>query len=330
MDSATHLAMGIAIGGLATVDPAFQSPDISMLGLMGAMVVAQQAPDIDTILKLKGNGIYIRNHRGLTHSLPFLLIWPALITLVFGYTFQFNWLHLFLWSCFAVCLHVFVDIFNSYGTQALRPFSKQWIGLGFINTFDWYIFGSHVLAVLIWIVYRQPLIIFGTMYLSLIAYYVLRYFIQRSVRRSTIRLIDDEVEEMMISSTSHFFQWRIAVITKDTYYVARAYRTQVTMLEKFKRLPLPMEDPIILKALEDENIRSFLSFSKVYRWQLERLSDNGYLVVFTDLRYRSNGHYPFVAVVKLDQHLHIHSSYTGWIFKQGKLQKKLYLDEHYL
>ncbi|EUJ36261.1 membrane-bound metal-dependent hydrolase [Brochothrix campestris FSL F6-1037] len=205
MDSATHLAMGIAIGGLATVDPAFQTPDISMLGLMGAMVVAQQAPDIDTILKLKGNGIYIRNHRGLTHSLPFLLIWPALITLVFGYAFQFNWLHLFLWSCFAVCLHVFVDIFNAYGTQALRPFSRQWIGLGFINTFDWYIFGSHVLAVLLWMLYRQPLIIFGTMYLSLIAYYVLRYSIQRSVRRSTIRLIDDEVEEIMISSTSHFF-----------------------------------------------------------------------------------------------------------------------------
>ena len=33
-------------------------------------------------------------------------------------------------------LHVFVDIFNSYGTQALRPISNKWIQLGVINTFD--------------------------------------------------------------------------------------------------------------------------------------------------------------------------------------------------
>lgn len=37
-------------------------------------------------------------------------------------------------------LHVFVDIFNSYGTQALRPISNKWIQLGVINTFDPIIF----------------------------------------------------------------------------------------------------------------------------------------------------------------------------------------------
>ncbi|EIM0363802.1 metal-dependent hydrolase, partial [Listeria monocytogenes] len=46
-------------------------------------------------------------------------------------------------------------------------------------------------------------------------------------------------------------------------------------------------------------------------------------VTFTDLRYRSNGHYPFVAVVKLDDDLKIVSSYTGWIFSTEKLYKKL-------
>ncbi|WP_413486579.1 metal-dependent hydrolase [Brochothrix thermosphacta] len=330
MDSATHLAMGVAIGGLATVDPTFQSADVSMIGLMGAMIISQQAPDIDTVLKLKGNGIYIRNHRGITHSLPFLFIWPALITIVFGYLFNLNMTHLFLWSFFAVFLHVFVDIFNSYGTQALRPITKTWIGLGFINTFDWFIFGTHVIAIALWLIYKQPLLIFGTLYLILAVYYIIRYLIQRSVKRSVTRLLDDEVEQIIIASTSRFFQWRVAVTTKNKYYVARAYRTQVMFLESFDRISLPKEDPIILNALKDENVKSFLSFSKVYRWHLERLPDNGFLVVFTDLRYRSNGHYPFVAVVKLDSTLKIHSSYTGWIFTEGKLQKKLFLDEQYL
>ena len=45
-----------------------------------------------------------------------------------------------MWAQLAVFLHVFVDIFNSYGTQALRPISNKWIQLGVINTFDPIIF----------------------------------------------------------------------------------------------------------------------------------------------------------------------------------------------
>lgn len=40
----------------------------------------------------------------------------------------------------AVALHVFVDIFNAYGTQAIRPFSRKWVALGVIDTFDPIIF----------------------------------------------------------------------------------------------------------------------------------------------------------------------------------------------
>ena len=50
----------------------------------------------------------------------------------------------------AVFLHVFVDIFNSYGTQALRPFSNKWVAIGVINTFDPIIFILHAIAIIIW------------------------------------------------------------------------------------------------------------------------------------------------------------------------------------
>ena len=48
--------------------------------------------------------------------------------------------HIWLWAQLAVFLHVFVDIFNSYGTQALRPLTNKWIQLSVINTFDPIIF----------------------------------------------------------------------------------------------------------------------------------------------------------------------------------------------
>ena len=48
-------------------------------------------------------------------------------------------------------LHVFVDIFNSYGTQALRPITNKWIQLSVINTFDPIIFIILSTGVLLWI-----------------------------------------------------------------------------------------------------------------------------------------------------------------------------------
>ena len=48
-------------------------------------------------------------------------------------------------------LHVFVDIFNSYGTQALRPITNKWIQLSVISTFDPIIFTLLCIGVLLWV-----------------------------------------------------------------------------------------------------------------------------------------------------------------------------------
>lgn len=94
--------------------------------VMIAALAGSQAPDIDTILKLKNNAVYIRNHRGFTHSIPAVLFWSVLIPgILFMFYPEANLLHLWLWTLLAVVLHVFVDIFNAYGTQAIRPFSRN-------------------------------------------------------------------------------------------------------------------------------------------------------------------------------------------------------------
>lgn len=53
-------------------------------------------------------------------------------------------------------LHVSVDIFNSYGTQALRPITNKWIQLGVINTFDPIIFIILVIGIILWIIGIHP------------------------------------------------------------------------------------------------------------------------------------------------------------------------------
>ena len=130
MDSGTHFVMGIALGGLALADPVVANHSMTFTAVIAGTILGSQAPDVDTVLKLRNNAVYIRHHRGITHSLPAVALWPILITAVLSYIIpDSNMLHVWLWTFLAVALHVFVDIFNAYGTQALRPFSKNGLHL---------------------------------------------------------------------------------------------------------------------------------------------------------------------------------------------------------
>lgn len=321
LDTGTHVVMGLALGGLATMDPVVAGSAATTTSVLIATLIGSQAPDIDTVLKLKNNAVYIRNHRGITHSIPAVLLWPIAISFViYLFSPETNLLHLWLWTFLAVFLHVFVDIFNAYGTQALRPFSSKWLALGIINTFDPFIFGIHVVGLLFWAFGTNPGYTFLTIYGILIVYYIIRFIAQRRVYKEVIRLIPDATE-IIIAPTMRFSQWRLAIMNKHQFFVGRAHDNEVNILDQFNRVPVP-DSPILEAAKKDKNLSAFLSFSPVYRWELDEYDDH-YEVRFIDLRYRSNDHYPFVAVVQLDPQLEIIKSYTGWIFSEEKLRRKL-------
>lgn len=322
MDSGTHLVMGIALGGLALVDPVVAQNSPTTTAVITGMIIGSQAPDVDTILKLRSNAIYIRHHRGITHSIPAVILWPILITGFLSLIFpSANLLHLWLWTFFAVFLHVFVDIFNAYGTQALRPFSNQWVALGWINTFDPIIFALHVIALMIWAFGANPVPTMFTLYSVIFIYYIIRYFLQKSVKNAVRNTIPD-AERIILSPTSHFFQYRVAANSATHHYVGRAYGRSITIYDKFLIEPLP-DTPEIKAVMKDPNFISFVSFSPLYRWEVSDIEDDLIEVRLIDLRYRSNNRYPFVAIAHLTQDYEIVNSFTGWIFSEDKLQKKL-------
>jgi inner membrane protein len=321
LDTGTHVVMGIALGGLATLDPVVASNSATATSVLIATIAGSQIPDIDTVLKLRNNAIYIRNHRGVTHSIPAVLLWPLiLLAVIFPFFPGANLLHLWGWTFAAVFIHVFVDIFNAYGTQALRPFTSKWVALGVINTFDPIIFGIHVAAIVIWVIGADPGYTFLWMFVILIGYYLLRFYAQAKVR-SAVRKIIPDATDIITSPTMKFNFWRIAAMNEKEFFVGRAMGTNIVIYDRFKRVPVP-KTPVLEAAKKDSNLAAFLSFSPVYRWELDEFDDH-YEVRFIDLRYRSNGHYPFVAVVQLDLELNPISSYTGWVFSEKKLRKKL-------
>lgn len=321
MDTATHIAMGVAIGGLATLDPAVQQDPVLFQAVLAGTIAGSHAPDFDTVLKLKNNATYIRNHRGITHSLPAILMWGTVISaFIFAFVPDFNYVHLFLWTLLSVAVHVFVDVFNAYGTQAARPLTKKWIALGFINTFDPYIFSLHLAGIVAWLLGANPGETFLILYFVIALYYVKRYLDKREM----VQIIHEHfenVEQVVTSPTIRQNIWRIAISTKDKYYVARAEDGHIQVLDQFERKPLP-KHPAVEEALKDHNIRAFISFSPIYRWEISEF-DGHIEVRFIDLRYRAREHYPFVAIVHLDKHLNKINSFTGWIYSKQKMKKKL-------
>ncbi|MBR3120247.1 metal-dependent hydrolase [Oceanobacillus profundus] len=325
MDTGTHIVMGIALGGLATLDPVVQSDPTLFHAVLVGTVVGSHAPDFDTVFKLKNNATYIRHHRGASHSLPAIILWGLLVSsVIYMFVPQVSYLHLWLWTFLAVIIHVFVDLFNAYGTQAFRPFSSKWIAKGFINTFDPYIFFLNVAGICAWALGANPGYTWITIYTVIVLYYIKRYMDKREIVKKIHEYYPDTVE-VATSPTMKQNYWRVAITTKDKFYVGTVENRHIEIVDEFWKVPLP-ETPIIEVAKTDKNIEAFLNFSPVYRWEINYF-DSFTEVRFIDLRYRSKTYYPFVAVVKIDENMEIISSYTGWIFSEHKLQSKLYVGD---
>jgi len=83
MDTSTHITMGFGLAGLAYLDPnVATNPELATAVMIGT-VIGSNAPDFDYTIKiLKGNGMYTEHHRGLSHSLPAIIIWPILIAYI--------------------------------------------------------------------------------------------------------------------------------------------------------------------------------------------------------------------------------------------------------
>lgn len=323
MDTGTHVVMGIALGGLATLDPVVYHDPLMTKAVIAATIIGSQAPDFDTVLKLKNNAVYLRNHRGITHSLPAIFVWPFMIAGGISMIVpDVNYLHLWLWTFLAVFLHVFVDIFNAYGTQALRPISHKWIALGVINIFDQFIFILHLIAIIFWRYGFDPGVVFLSLYLILITYYLWRFKARNQVIADARKLVPD-ASHVFISPTYHWRKWHLVIRNKNQLQVAQWKKGKIECLESYPFEPIP-KHPLIDAAREDENLAAFLSFSPTYRWEIEELGDISE-VRFIDLRYRSKGHYPFVAIVQLDEQKNIISSFTGWVYSEETLKRKLEL-----
>jgi inner membrane protein len=328
MDTATHVVMGLGLAGLSFVDPAIASDPVLAGAVMLSTVIASQAPDADTVLRLKNNALYIRNHRGITHSLPFLLLWPALITVAIGPLFGFWDLHglshIALWSFIGVAVHVFSDLFNTYGTQAARPFTEKWIAWNIIHIFDPFIFGSHTAALVLWVSgLVPPAPLFITLYICIVLYYIWRTLVHLRVSNNikTKDVRHDPRDRYYVIPTISPKRWNVVKARPDgSYDVGQLSNGR---LEWFKHA-VGSNHPAVEYSKAHPDIQSFLYFTSFAVAEVEELS-SGYIVRWGDVRYLHRKQFPFVAVLVMDNQYHPLHTYVGWLSSE-KLDERFAID----
>ncbi|WP_139492290.1 metal-dependent hydrolase [Brevibacillus dissolubilis] len=324
MDTATHFAMGFGLAALAHLDPVVaSSPELAQAVMLGT-VIGQQAPDLDGFTRLFGHAAYVRNHRGVSHSVPAIFLWTfATFGLIQFLQPQDHWGHLIFWILLAVFLHVFVDLFNSYGTKGLSPFNRKWIAFDVIFIFDAFIFGMHMLGFLLWMAGAEPGSLFLMIYLIIAAYYVKRFRDHRRAKeliQSTLPVKGD----CKLIPTAAWHNWTFLIQSDTHWHVGELMNgNDPLILDTFVRKP---ENDLVKLSKTDKKVNSFLSFTSYAHVEVKE-QPFGYEVRWFDLRYRAKrveSHYMFVAVVYIDKQMQIRDSYIGWIHRgEEQLAKKL-------
>ncbi|WP_040952903.1 metal-dependent hydrolase [Gorillibacterium massiliense] len=323
MDTGTHLVIGLGLAGLAQIDPAVASSSTATLAVLIGTVLGSQAPDSDGLLRFRSNAVYIRNHRGTSHSFPAILLWTILITSVLGFTFggSVPILHLGMWVLIAVCFHVFTDLFNTYGTQAAMPFSQRWISWNIIHIFDPFIFFSHLFAICLWALrVVPPEKLFPSLYLLIGFYYLWRTLHHVHLER-WVQKIDTDFQtgdRIYLLPTISLSNWNVVKRRQDGTFVIGEYRRD--KLRWIDKVSCACH-PAVEASKSHPDVSAFLYFSSFACAELKKLP-TGYEVRWADIRYRHRKQYPFIAVLRMDDHFVPQHSYVGWK-SEARLDKKL-------
>ncbi|TCS92799.1 metal-dependent hydrolase [Hazenella coriacea] len=320
MDTGTHFVMGVGLFGLAHIDPSVVNhADTSQAVLLGT-IIGSQMPDIDTIYRFKGNATYIRNHRGWSHSLPMLLLWPVLLTLLLSFIFpNSSWTHLWIWTQLAVLIHIFIDCFNTYGTQAIRPLSYRWISWNIINIFDPFIFTIHVIGFMAWwITPLDPGSIFALIYGLIIVYVLWRTWVHYRL----VQWIQLQIEPMGKVTVTPTIRWNVwNVIVEHHQFVKMGTLVNKKLTWTGQLTTENIHHPAVISSKQTDPIDAFLSFTSYGYPQVYQRS-YGFEVRWLDVRYHYKKHFPFVAVALIDKEYKPFHSFVGWM-NEGQLEKKI-------
>jgi inner membrane protein len=235
------------------------------------------------------------HHRGITHSVFFAVAVAPLIGWVAWRANQrkgsvSTWAHLAFWS---VVTHPLLDLFTSYGTQLLSPFSNRRFAIDAIPIVDPIYSVPLLLALLLGIYFRSNpkvgqrvaagALVFTTAYLLLGLH---QSITAKGIAKEQLAAEGFVVDHMRVQPAMLVWMWRIAA--RDAQGNLRLGSLSTWQPEKihFQRVDMP-DDPLVERALESDRGKTFRWFADDMVGVRVEHHDAGSSVFLDDQRYGS-------------------------------------------
>lgn len=293
MDTLSHALIGIAVAGLSGHQLSPSDP-VYIAAILGA-----QAPDLDIIAGLRGSVALLKQHRAVSHSLPGVAIWSALITIGMHFFMpDTSPSALFGWAFAGGLSHIIIDYFNTHGAAILWPLSKERKSCNLLNVFD------PVLIVLLLslYLYRLPMQQLSLASFATITLYIgLRSLLRRRSEQWLRQMFALQTISRLsvMPSLKRIFFWDF-VIEMSGYYCIGQIGALYPVLEIKAELPRKAVSQATEMA-ERTRLGEFFSAFTPFCYIEANMSDEKTTVHIYDLRYHSNQEFRHHGTVILDE-----------------------------
>lgn len=286
MDPVTHAVIGMTVAKITGNGIVLSEP--ATVGI----VVGSVFPDIDILMQKMGDYVYLKNHRGATHSIFGLAVSAMFIALVLSGFYQgSSILNLFLWSMVGCLSHTFFDIFNSYGAKLFWPFYDKKFSLSLLIVFD-----PMLLAVLAgYVVSRGDTrkIFLGVAVAYLVSRVVMRLWVTSGLKRK----FNNCVRISVLPSMTGLLRWHFILETKDYNIVGE--KNVLRRGERIIKTLCKIQDEALDKILYSPVGEFFSEFTPLFHVACEKAGEIT-RYIFIDMRYYVRNKFLHHAVLEVD------------------------------
>lgn len=311
MDPITHGIIGLAISAFSG-DPVSLANPVSVGAALGAM-----SPDLDAVTRLLFDDmVYLKHHRGRSHSIPALMAFSIAITGGLSLIFPaFNAIQVLFFTFLGALSHTLFDILNSYGAMLFSKKKK----LSLLMLYDPIV---SVLALFLIFYRHHNLYTYIGVLVAFKVYILLRYLMKRHVRNKVQTVFGNgyKVENVTVMpGLMAFHKWDFIVNTRSHNIVGQydMFRRKYIVREKLKRNP-EIRDVALATRLGEY----FHTFSPNFH-AVKTSEGEQEVIKLIDLRYFIKGKFMHHGTIELDQLGNVVQSY----FQPYELHRKIAMNE---
>ncbi len=230
MDPITHGMIGLAISTFSG-NPVTLTNPIAIGCALGAM-----SPDLDTVLRfVKDDLVYLKHHRGWSHSVPSLAALSIGITGVLAMLLgPFNFLQVLLWTFIGALSHTMFDILNSYGAKLFKKKRKA----SLLTLYDpvisllgiYLVFSRDISSVSL----NSIIIMFGL-------YLMFRYYMKFRAKNHLMNYVRENgchpIEIEVLPSLLAFYKWDFIIKSDKRTHVGKYNQIngKITLVKQFDK-----------------------------------------------------------------------------------------------